>query len=202
MSSLGGARLRGDGQQRTEWALCRGPALCRFPGSGAGAPRAQLYAPTARQHDPGRYTPGERRRSHGSASPDPGGQARASPTPTPRAARRSSNCTLMTPPGPRLSGTLPASQSDQGRAAAARVPPPTQRAGTAARLALTGNDYVSVPYAAALNNTSFTVAAWAKVTGGSGHRSVLTSREGTAAARLYALRDAEQYVGVMGRQRL
>ncbi|MGC9400243.1 MAG: LamG-like jellyroll fold domain-containing protein [Anaerolineae bacterium] len=42
-----------------------------------------------------------------------------------------------------------------------------------------GNDDVTVPYAAALNNTSFTVAAWAKVTGGSGYRSVLTSREGT-----------------------
>ncbi len=39
------------------------------------------------------------------------------------------------------------------------------------------NDYVQVPYAAALNENSFTVAAWVNVTGGSGYRSILTSRD-------------------------
>jgi hypothetical protein len=39
------------------------------------------------------------------------------------------------------------------------------------------NDYVEVPYASAINPTSYTVSAWAKVEGGSGDwRSVITSR--------------------------
>ncbi len=40
------------------------------------------------------------------------------------------------------------------------------------------NDYVEVPYAidSAINPTSYTVSAWAKVEGGSGWRSVITSR--------------------------
>ncbi len=39
------------------------------------------------------------------------------------------------------------------------------------------NDYVEVPYASAINPTSYTVSAWAKVEGGSGTwRSVITSR--------------------------
>ena len=38
------------------------------------------------------------------------------------------------------------------------------------------NDYVEVPYASAINPTSYTVSAWAKVEGGSGFRSVITSR--------------------------
>ena len=40
------------------------------------------------------------------------------------------------------------------------------------------NEYVSVPYAAALNPASFTVEAWAYVTGGQGtYRSLVTSRD-------------------------
>ena len=42
------------------------------------------------------------------------------------------------------------------------------------------NDYVEVPYASAINPTSYTVSAWAKVEGGSGDwRSVITSRSET-----------------------
>jgi uncharacterized repeat protein (TIGR01451 family) len=39
------------------------------------------------------------------------------------------------------------------------------------------DDYVDVPYTTTLNAESFTVATWAKVTGGDGYRSVVTSRE-------------------------
>jgi len=40
-----------------------------------------------------------------------------------------------------------------------------------------GNDTLEIPYNAALNTPSFTVAAWVKVSGGSGHRAVWTSRD-------------------------
>lgn len=39
------------------------------------------------------------------------------------------------------------------------------------------NDYVEIPYSSALNTNEFTVSFWVKLTGGTGHRSPLTSRD-------------------------
>ncbi|MFP4394519.1 MAG: fibronectin type III domain-containing protein [Anaerolineales bacterium] len=49
-----------------------------------------------------------------------------------------------------------------------------------------GNDYIEIPYKPALNPASFTVAAWAKVTGGSDYRAVWTSRDYLRGHMLYA----------------
>ncbi|MFO1499238.1 MAG: LamG-like jellyroll fold domain-containing protein [Verrucomicrobiota bacterium] len=47
---------------------------------------------------------------------------------------------------------------------------------TAATFAATGSQKIDVPYNPALNTSEFTVELWAKVTGGTGYRSPLTSR--------------------------
>ena len=50
--------------------------------------------------------------------------------------------------------------------------------GTATSVCLDGSgDFVEVPYDAALNPATFTVSLWARVDGGSGYRSPLTSRD-------------------------
>ena len=55
-------------------------------------------------------------------------------------------------------------------------------ADTSASFNAASSHKIDVPYQAGLNPTAFTIECWAKVTGGSGHRSPLASRRGTPSA--------------------